>query len=70
MTGRSFYELDAEGRIVYARDLVEPALKPGSSALLARPAQPGSLDPTPTPSAGCARAAGGPEAGRQRRRRA
>jgi hypothetical protein len=41
--GPSFYELDAEGRIVYARDLVEPALKPGSSALLARPAQPGSL---------------------------
>ena len=34
----SFYELDGEGRIVYARDLVEPALKPGSSALLVRPA--------------------------------
>lgn len=30
----SFYELDSEGRILYARDLVEPALKPGSSALL------------------------------------
>ncbi|KAK9826114.1 hypothetical protein WJX81_004563 [Elliptochloris bilobata] len=32
--GASFYELDSEGRIVYARDLVEPAVKPGGSALL------------------------------------
>ena len=32
--GVSFYELDDSGRIVAARDLVEPAIKPGSSALL------------------------------------
>lgn len=32
--GASFYELNSEGQIVYGRDLVEPALKPGSSALL------------------------------------
>lgn len=32
--GASFYELNPEGQIVYGRDLVEPALKPGSSALL------------------------------------
>lgn len=32
--GASFYELNADGQIVYGRDLVEPALKPGSSALL------------------------------------
>lgn len=32
--GASFYELNSEGQIVYARDLVEPAFKPGSSALL------------------------------------
>ena len=32
--GVSFYEVDASGKIVAARDLVEPAVKPGSSALL------------------------------------
>lgn len=35
--GASFYELDSEGRIVYARDLVEPAVKPGSAALWVHP---------------------------------
>jgi hypothetical protein len=32
--GASFYELNSQGKILYGRDLVEPALKPGSSALL------------------------------------
>ena len=34
--GASFYEVNEDGQIVYGRDLVEPALKPGSSALLVR----------------------------------
>lgn len=34
--GASFYEVNSNGQIVYGRDLVEPALKPGSSALLVR----------------------------------
>ena len=34
--GASFYEIDAQGRIMYGRDLVEPAVKPGSAALLVR----------------------------------
>jgi hypothetical protein len=33
--GASFYEVNADGRIVRARDLVEPAIKPGSAALQA-----------------------------------
>lgn len=32
--GASFYEVTEQGQILYGRDLVEPALKPGSSALL------------------------------------
>ena len=32
--GVSFYEVDDSGKIVAARDLVEPAVKPGASALL------------------------------------
>ena len=32
--GASFYEVSSQGQILYGRDLVEPALKPGSSALL------------------------------------
>ena len=32
--GASFYEVSSRGQILYGRDLVEPALKPGSSALL------------------------------------
>jgi len=32
--GASFYEVTDKGQILYGRDLVEPALKPGSSALL------------------------------------
>ena len=31
--GASFYEISSQGQILYGRDLVEPALKPGSSAL-------------------------------------
>ncbi|PSC68605.1 polyketide cyclase [Micractinium conductrix] len=31
--GVSFYEVNDQGKIIYARDCVEPALKPGSSAL-------------------------------------
>lgn len=31
--GVSFYEIDDEGRIIFARDIVEPAFKPGSAAL-------------------------------------
>ena len=31
--GASFYEVTEAGQILYGRDLVEPALKPGSSAL-------------------------------------
>ena len=31
--GVSFYEINDEGRIIFARDIVEPALKPGSAAL-------------------------------------
>lgn len=31
--GVSFYEVDSEGRIVFARDIVEPAMKPGGAAL-------------------------------------
>ena len=34
--GASFYETNDRGQIVYGRDLVEPALKPGSSALQVR----------------------------------
>jgi hypothetical protein len=34
--GASFYEINEQGQIQYSRDLVEPALKPGSSALLVR----------------------------------
>lgn len=33
--GVSFYETDAEGRIVFARDIVEPTLKPGAASLKA-----------------------------------
>ncbi|CAL5220468.1 g2491 [Coccomyxa viridis] len=33
--GASFYEVTEQGQILYGRDLVEPAVKPGSSALLA-----------------------------------
>ena len=31
--GVSFYEINEQGKIVFARDIVEPALKPGSAAL-------------------------------------
>ena len=31
--GASFYEVTDAGQILYGRDLVEPAVKPGSSAL-------------------------------------
>ena len=34
--GASFYEVTDAGQILYGRDLVEPALKPGSSALFVR----------------------------------
>lgn len=37
--GVSFYEINDEGKIVAARDCVEPALKPGSSALQVRQSQ-------------------------------
>jgi hypothetical protein len=35
--GVSFYEVNAEGKIVSARDCVEPAIKPGASALQVPP---------------------------------
>jgi len=31
--GCSFIRLDEEGKIVFARDVVEPAIKPGHSAM-------------------------------------
>lgn len=31
--GVSFYEIDDEGRIIFARDIVEPTFKPGAAAL-------------------------------------
>ena len=36
--GVSFYEVDEDGRIVFARDIVEPAVKPGGAALKVRAA--------------------------------
>jgi hypothetical protein len=36
--GCSFYTVNGQGQIVQARDLVEPAIKPGSSTLQVRPA--------------------------------
>ena len=43
--GASFYEVTEAGQILYGRDLVEPALKPGSSALLVRSSPVPSLSP-------------------------
>lgn len=31
--GVSFYEVNSDGQIVFARDIVEPAIKPGNAAL-------------------------------------
>lgn len=31
--GVSFYEINEQGKIVFARDIVEPAMKPGGAAL-------------------------------------
>ena len=36
--GCSFYEVNSQGLITSARDCVEPALKPGSTALYVSPA--------------------------------
>ena len=35
--GLSFYEVDDEGKITSARDIPEPTIKPGDSAIYVRP---------------------------------